>query len=287
MSRKIIQNLFSLGYQEAADYLIISSNEKRLKFDYFLDNGKRKNLSLPKRYEKNFFKQLLNILDLEKNELILKKQGFFKIGKNNLEFETNVIPSEDKEKIIIKFKKRKPLDIRLSQIGLERRDKKIISDYLKKKSGLIIWSGEEASGKSTSLLSCLREIDNEKRSIVFIGRSLNSSFKDIIFLEKTPRLLSYLNRYDADIIIIDEIKSDLELGEAFKLASRGKLVIISLPAKNKKDLADKINRAPWPEKEKIKSLNLIINQKLEKIPELTKIKNNRNLIARFEIIFKK
>ena len=93
---------------------------------------------------------------------------------------------------------------------------------------------------------------------------------------------------------IDGINSKILLGEAFKIASQGKLVICTINCNDKKELSILINKAPWPKSEKLKSLNFVSNQKLKKLPDNLSLKSvfsdnrkfkKRDKIARFNLLY--
>lgn len=297
MSKKIIKDIFSFAFFENANFLAINSDENKIKFNFFLPFNKQKTLSLPQRYERNFFKTLLQTLKLQEGELILKKETVYKIdNKREIKLLSSIIPENNNERIIIQFNKKRPQKMRLSQLGFTRKDLNILKQSIENKSGLILLSGDRQSGTSTTLLSCLSYLNSDNKNIVMLGKNTDLCAKGILVLEQKSENIKNLNRHQADIIGIDSITSNTMLGEAFKLASQGNLVISCLNTNSKDDIAKMIKLAPWPKVEKINILKLISYQKLKKIEnnfslketlENKRHKNNREKIGRFEIIYSK
>lgn len=292
---KIIRNIFSFANSNNAKYLSVNLNEEKIKFNFYLPFDKQKTLSLPNRYKNEFFKNFKQFLKIKEDELILKKQISIKINKDrDIKLNLSVIPEKNKEKIIIEFSRKPILKMRLSQLGLKRKDLNYLKKALKKKQGLIILSGKEQSGKSTTMFSCLSYLNSENKNIILTGDNINTCPPGVLHVSNKSQSLNYLKKYQADVIAIDDIKSKIELGEAFKLASYGHLVIVSINSSSPNNLAKIINQSPWPKQEKLANLNFVSYQELETIntnTSLTEINNNpalkekRKQIARYKILY--
>ncbi len=296
MKNKIIKDVFLYAKLESANYLAISSDKERINFNLFFPFDKQKILSLPKRYEKNFYADFFKAFSLNENEFVIKKEHSLKINdKININFKLSLIPAENnQEKIIIEFNKNKAQIMRLSQLGLKRQDLYSLKKALEKESGIIILAGKSNSGKSSTLLSCLNHLNTENKSIGIIGHSLEQIPNGILPISTKIDSLNYVNNYKLDVLAVDSINSSIILGEAFKIASQGKLVICTINCDGKKELSSLINKAPWPKSEKLKSLNFVSNQKLKKLPDNINLKTvfsdnrktkKRDKIARFNLLY--
>ncbi|MDA3803107.1 MAG: ATPase, T2SS/T4P/T4SS family [Patescibacteria group bacterium] len=297
MSKKVIKDIFSFANFENAKFLAIDTKEDKINFNFHLPLNKQKTLSLPKRYENDLFKNILQTLKLKEGELVLKKQISLMLNnKREIKLVVSVIPENNKERIVIEFIKKRPLRMRLSQLGLKRSDLNTFKKSLQKRQGLMILSGKEQEGISTTLLSCLSYLNSEKKNIIMLGNNPDLTPPGVLTVTNKSQSLNYLSRYQADVIAIDDINSSIMLGEAFKLASQGHLVITTLKANTKSELADIIKSAPWPKSEKLDILSLVSYQKLKKLQDNTSLKEifenkrhkeNREKIARFKLIYSK
>jgi type II secretory ATPase GspE/PulE/Tfp pilus assembly ATPase PilB-like protein len=297
MSKKIIKNIFSFASLENANFLAIDIKKDKINFNFYFPLNKQKTLSLPQRYEHDLFKNLFHTLKLKEGELILKKQLSLKLDKKReIKLVVSVIPEKNNEKIVIEFIKNKPLKMRLSQLGLKRNDLKTLKKSLQKKRGLILLTGKEQQGTTTTLISCLSYLNSENKNIIMLGNDFNLCPPGVLTVTNKSQSLNYLNRYQADIIAIDDISSHIMLGEAFKLASQGHLIIASLKTNSKSGITKIIKSAPWPKSEKLDILSLVSFQKLKKLEDNTSLqeifenkrhKKNREKIARFKIVYSK
>ncbi len=296
MKNKIIKDIFFYAKSENANYLAISSDDEKIIFNLFLPLNNQKTLSLPKRYGNSFYSDFSQTFSLSDNEFVIKKEHSLKINdKLNINFRLSLIPAESKqEKIIIEFIKNKAQIMRLSQLGLKRSDLFSLKKSLEKNTGIIIFAGKSGSGKSTTLLSCLNYLNTENKNIGIIGQNIEHVPSGVLPISTKLDSLNYINNYKLDILAIDSINSHLLLGEAFKVASQGRLVICTVNCNSKEELSNIINKAPWPKNEKLKNLIFVSNQKLKKLPDNINLKSvfsdnrknkKRDKIARFNLLY--
>ncbi len=111
------------------------------------------------------------------------------------------------------------------------------SDYIEQKldlpSGLILFSGSTGSGKTTSLFTCLKELKHKKiysiedpveyfyDYLVQLEVNSNQSFN---FKEAIKQVL----RHDPNIIVIGEIRDEIEAKSAIRCALSGHLVLSTI-----------------------------------------------------------
>lgn len=285
MSQKIISNLFHYALQVEAENIVLNKDNKEIKISYYLKNAEVEEFFLAKKYLtgiKRDLKLLLNSKDLiSENESIIKKAGKFKDKGVVVNFLLSFISLASDEKIIIDCKIKKEKNWRLTELGLNLEDRKNLLKNLKKNQGVIILAGSKNSGKSSTLIALLQEVALLNKTSCLMTDS-NPDF-DFLKMEISDSSFELLRRADIDIIAIDEVKSKKDLNHAFRLASYGKLVIITIAADSFKNLAQKIKTSNWPGKDKL--ILLISLQKIIKIKTpLSHKKNKREAIARFKLL---
>ena len=289
MSQKITNNLFICAKQLGADNLVLSTNKEQLNITYYLPDEKQKVFFLPLKYLERIKKEILSLSNEVKSDFFEQKTFNKKIGRFNnkkisLNFLLSLISIGSEEKIIIDFKKdKKNNNWRLSELGLKVKDQDIIRSLLKKSKGLIILAGKKNNGKSSTLMSILNEDYCKKNSVCLLSDSWEKT--DYVTMELNESSFELARKGDFDIIAIDEIKNKNHLSQAFRLASYGKLVLVTIEVENLKELAMKIKSSPWSGIEKKKLIKAISFQELVKLNRLiNKSKDKRQEIASFKLL---
>ena len=286
MSQKITHNLFAYAKQIEAENLIITEDEKELKISYYLSDSSRKDFVLAKKYAKTIKADILNLIEDDDFEptKIKKRTVYYQNKKLSSEFLLSVVQIGKTEKIIFDFKKRENLKTwRLSETGMKNKDRKNLMTLIKKERGLIILSGSKSSGKTSTLLALLNELKEADKAICLIGGSKESD--GLIRMELNNNAFELAQKANVDVIAVDEIRNTEDLSQVFRLATYGKLIIITIEAENLKLLAKKIKTVPWSDLEKIKLIKIISFQKLAKLRRLiNNKKDKRQEIARFEFL---
>jgi len=109
----------------------------------------------------------------------------------------------------------------------------IIRKNLNKNSGLILFSGSTGSGKTTTLFTCLKELHDKK--IYTIEDPIEYYYENLVQLEINTNHSFYFKdaikqvlRHDPNIIVIGEIRDEIEANAAIRCALSGHLVISTI-----------------------------------------------------------
>lgn len=110
-----------------------------------------------------------------------------------------------------------------------------IRTYLEYKSGLILFSGSTGSGKTTSMFTCLKELSKFK--IYSIEDPIEFYYENLVQLEVNTNhsfnfndAIKQVLRHDPNIIVIGEIRDEIEANAAIRCALSGHLVISTIHA---------------------------------------------------------
>jgi type II secretory ATPase GspE/PulE/Tfp pilus assembly ATPase PilB-like protein len=256
MNSKLITKL--LNYAKTYGFNDLSITKHQDHHILWGDDGLDKTqIKLPLKLERDLslaFKQLLKIAPDD-----LLSGAYFKTGEHN--FLISIIPHEDGEKIIIKRINKEPHNLKLSKVGLERSNRRVIEHFMQRGSGLVIVASPDNEGKTTTVSALLDKINLEDK----IGYLLEESSElERDGLNKIKSLgekrlvdLENLRRHDANVIVIDDASSDL-LRNGAELAQQGKLVIIGIKAES----LIKLNQIIANLNQKSKTPTLVIFQKL-------------------------
>lgn len=111
----------------------------------------------------------------------------------------------------------------------------LVRKHLNRESGLILFAGSTGSGKTTSLFTCLKELRDKK--IYSIEDPIEYYYDHLVQLEINQNQLftfkeaiKQVLRHDPNIIVIGEIRDEIEATSAIRCALSGHLVISTIHA---------------------------------------------------------
>lgn len=157
----------------------------------------------------------------------------------SIDFRISVIGTINGEKLVIRILSLGEFRSNVNLLGFTKESKDSISEALKNRSGMIIFSGPTGSGKSTSLYSLLEELNNEYENIITVEDPVEYNIEGINQININKKIdftfakaLRSILRQDPDIILIGEIR-DYETAQiAIRAAITGHLVLTTLHTNN-------------------------------------------------------
>ena len=201
----------------------------------------KKVLDIPEKIEQQVISRLKVISRMNIAEHRRSQDGTFSLkhGNTSYDFRINTLPVGSKEKIVIR--------ILQPSVSIESNDKEIVlvgaSKYEIDKiefmtsapNGIILTSGPTGSGKTTTLYSILKSINDEKINITTIEDPIEIRLEgvnqtqvnvkaDITFANCMRAIL----RQDPDVILVGEIRDGITLEAAISAALTGHLVLSTI-----------------------------------------------------------
>jgi type II secretory ATPase GspE/PulE/Tfp pilus assembly ATPase PilB-like protein len=285
MAIKTIENIFSFAAREKADRLTISNSEKDFFCRLELPGQEEAYFKLPKKLESDLADNLRQLLKIAPQELTRGKYCKLRSKKYHLNFRLSILPDKYGEKIIISLIKSDYFLYRLNKLGLQIKEKKLLEKNLVKKSGLILIASKERQGRTSTLFSCLQNIDLEKKSAYFMDLYPEFNLEGLIPLPNNKESWERVLRHDSDIIALDDDNPE-NLRQAIKAASTGRLVIATIEAVNVLESLYKILNLGLPWNLVLDNLNLISAQSLTNLKRAAKkeLGLNQRQIGLFEIL---
>ena len=174
---------------------------------------------------------------LDITERRIPQDGRFKMKYKDreLDLRVGIIPTYHGEKIVIRVLDRKNIEKSLEELGFEKEYYKKLFEIIKRKNGMLLFTGPMGSGKTTSMYAVLNELNSEKVNITTIENPVEYSVDGINQIQcrddiglTFPVVLKGVLRQDADIIMIGEIRDGETAEIALKASLTGHLVISTL-----------------------------------------------------------
>ncbi len=183
--------------------------------------------------------KLLSGLKLNVKEAAQDGRFSIQIFTNDIEIRTSLIPGAYGESIVMRLLNPKSLTVPLEELGIEPRLFKILEREIERPDGMILTTGPTGSGKTTTLYSFLRRIQNPEYKIITIEDPVEYHLPGIVQTQVDDKKgytfsagLRSVLRQDPDIIMVGEIRDGETAATAIDAALTGHLVFSTLHTNN-------------------------------------------------------
>jgi len=235
---KFINQILLEAYKDRATDIHIEPFENELKVRYRVD-GVLYDTQVPANiwHFKDSINSRIKIMsNLNIVEKRLPQDGRFKVkvGDIDLDLRVSFLPTQYGESVVIRILSSTRL-YSLKELGLSEVHLKKLNELIKKPHGIIFVTGPTGSGKTTTLYSCLSQLNNAEKKIITIEDPIEYQLKGITQIQINPSIgltfamgLRSMLRHDPDIMMVGEAR-DLETAEiAVQIALTGHLIFSTL-----------------------------------------------------------
>jgi len=168
----------------------------------------------------------------------------FKTSDRKIDVRVSTLPTVFGETIVLRFLDPKKGAVALEKLGFSANSLQNFTSSLQRKNGLILVTGPTGSGKTTTLHSALRKINNKEKKVITLEDPVELQIEGIVqceinasegfdFAEGVHAIL----RQDPDVIMIGEIRDLKTAQAAVQAALTGHLVFSTLHTNSAVDAA--------------------------------------------------
>ncbi len=234
---KLVDSIITEAIRRGASDIHIETYEKRIRVRYRIDGALQEMAPLPFKYRAAIVSRVKIMADLDISERRLPQDGRVKIkvGDHPVDLRVSVLPTIYGEKVVMRILDPMALQHDLTKLGFPELALKKFDKAIRLPYGIVLVTGPTGSGKTTTLYSALRSINNIDTNIMTVEDPVEFNFDGInqvavranIGLSFSATLRSFL-RQDPDVILVGEIR-DAETAEiAIRAALTGHLVFSTL-----------------------------------------------------------
>jgi len=234
---KLANMIMSRAIGERASDVLIEPMDENTRVRFRIDGILCERFNPPRKFHQALVSRLKVMSDLDIAERRLPQDGRFRIKIENrkVDFRVSIVPTSLGEKVALRVLDKEQAKIDLNRLGFKERDRDTICAASRKPHGMIIVCGPTGCGKTTTLYSILKQVDDPTKNIVTVEDPVEYELKGInqvaindeIGLTFSACLRSIL-RQDPDIIMVGEIRDYETLDVAIKSALTGHLVLATL-----------------------------------------------------------
>ncbi len=194
----------------------------------------------PDSAKTNILTRIKILAGMNITESVMPQIGAIKFEYNGKPHSMRVstIPVIDGEKIVVHLSNY-ALNLKdLKSLGMTKENLQKIQDMLKENSGIILITGTNASGKTTTMYSLLKELSTKPLNIISIEDPIKMKIDNINQVQINPEKgLTYHNIIktallsDPNVIALNELINDETTRSALRASVTGRLVISTMNTK--------------------------------------------------------
>ncbi len=234
---RIVNSIMVEAMRRRASDIHIEPMEKLLRLRYRVDGDLYEVPSPPKALQSAIVSRIKIMSDMDIAERRIPQDGRFKIkalGKQ-VDIRVNLLPTIYGEKIVMRILDKSNLTPSLSAMGLDPKAYDSLVYAISQPHGIILVTGPTGSGKTTTLYSCLQDLNKPDVNIVTTEDPVEYQLSGINQVQINEDVgLTFANalrsilRQDPDIVMVGEIRDNETAAIAVKAALTGHLVLSTL-----------------------------------------------------------
>jgi type II secretion system protein E len=235
---KFLNQILLEAYRDRATDIHIEPFEDSLHVRYRVD-GILFDAKVPKNI-RHFKDSIISRIKILSNLNIAEKRtpqdGRFKVhvGEIDLDLRVSFLPTPFGESVVLRILNSTRL-FSFAELGLDDQERKILEHLIENPHGIIFLTGPTGSGKTTTLYSCLSQINTEDTKIITIEDPIEYQLEGITQIQINPAVgltfstgLRSMLRHDPDVMMVGEVR-DIETAEiAIQVALTGHLIFSTL-----------------------------------------------------------
>jgi type IV pilus assembly protein PilB len=235
--RKLINLVLLQAIKDKASDIHFEPFEDEFKMRYRIDGVLYEMMPPPAHIAPAISSRIKVMANLDIAERRMPQDGRIELSVNNqpIDLRVSVLPTMFGESVVMRVLDRSNVSLDLDKLGLREDDLQAVRQLIHKPNGIVIVTGPTGSGKTTTLYSALRELNDPTSKLITAEDPVEYDIDGIIQCQIKPdieltfgRILRSMLRQDPDIILVGEIR-DKETAEiAVQASLTGHLVFSTL-----------------------------------------------------------
>jgi type IV pilus assembly protein PilB len=234
---RIVNSVMVEALRKHASDIHIEPMEKTLRLRYRIDGIMYESASPPKHLQSAVSSRIKIMSNLNIAERRIPQDGRFKIralGKE-ADVRVSILPTVHGEKIVMRILDKSTLAANLGSLGLDPKALENLRFAIAQPHGMLLVTGPTGSGKTTTLYSCLQELNTTDVNIITVEDPVEYQLGGINQVQTHPDVgltfaagLRSILRQDPDIVMVGEIRDQETAAISVQAALTGHLVLSTL-----------------------------------------------------------
>jgi len=234
---KFVNALFYQAIKKRASDIHIEVQEKRGEVRFRIDGMLIKNADLDKKVVNLIVSRIKVISNLDISEKRIPQDGRtqIKIAGETLDIRVSILPTFYGERVVMRLLMQSSQIPEIYELGFNESLIEDVKKLLRSSHGIILVTGPTGSGKTTSLHSFLREVEEPEKNLITVEDPVEYKSDNIAQIQVNEKVgltfaaaLRSILRQDPDVIMIGEIRDEETASIATRAALTGHLVFSTL-----------------------------------------------------------
>ncbi len=235
---RLVDMMLADGIASRASDLHIEPVEGGVVVRYRIDGVLRQVMKIPKSAGVPLISRIKIMSGLDIADRRRPQDGRARVTVNGspVDLRVSTLPASGGEKVVIRVLNAKATVLTLESLGMSPDEREMIQSLLNNKEGIILVTGPTGSGKTTTLYSALRMVQNEGVNIVTVEDPveyrLGENIVQVQVQEKAgltfAAALRSILRQDPDVVLVGEIRDTETAQIAVQASLTGHLVLSTL-----------------------------------------------------------
>lgn len=231
---RIVNMVLDYGVKNQASDIHIEPREKKVAVRFRVRGILSEKLTIPRKLLSPVITRIKILSDLKIDEHRIPQDGRFQVKSDNkvVDLRVSVMPSIYGEKVVMRLLAKTDTVLSLEAIGMGGISFNRYLEALKKTQGVILVSGPTGSGKTQTLASSLKILNQPEVNIMTLEDPVEIRIEGVNQVQINPEvgltfasgLRSFL-RQDPDVIMVGEIRDSETANLAIQSALVGRLVL--------------------------------------------------------------
>jgi type IV pilus assembly protein PilB len=235
--RKLINLVLLQAIKDKASDIHFEPFEEEFKMRYRIDGVLYEMMPPPSHIAAALSSRIKVMANLDIAERRMPQDGRIELNVNNqpIDLRVSVLPTMFGESVVMRVLDRGNVNLDLDKLGMREDDLVGVRQLIHRPNGVVIVTGPTGSGKTTTLYSALRELNDVSTKLITAEDPVEYDIDGIIQcqirseIELTfARVLRAMLRQDPDVILVGEIRDQETAKIAIEAALTGHLVFSTL-----------------------------------------------------------
>jgi len=234
---RFVNLVLSQAIKDKASDIHFEPFESDYKIRYRVDGALYEMAPPPKHLAWPIASRLKVLANLNIAERRVPQDGRIKItlGGRPVDLRVSTLPTQFGESVVLRVLDQGAVQLDLGELGIPDSIEKSIREIIHRPNGIMIVTGPTGSGKTTTLYSALRELNQAERKLLTAEDPVEYEIEGVMQVPINPgigltfgRALRTFLRQDPDVIMVGEIR-DLETAQiAIQASLTGHMVLATL-----------------------------------------------------------